>query len=134
LIENVPFILVLGLVEGAIVSFTQPVADAYLASIADPRVQGRVQGAYVTIGMAGAAISALLGSVLYGIAPVVPFLVGGAVMAALTVVAVYFVRETEQRMTLSQTTHRRDPGDQPPLGANEAPLTAAGSHSTTDLP
>ena len=59
-IELVPFILILGLIEGCIVSFTQPATDAYLASIADPRIQGRVQGAFITVGMAGAAISACL--------------------------------------------------------------------------
>ncbi len=94
------FILLLGLVEGAIVSFFQPVTDAYLASVADPRVQGRVQGAFVTIGMAGAAVSALLGSVLYGIAPIVPFVTGGVVLVGMTLVAVYFVRETEQTRAL----------------------------------
>jgi MFS family permease len=127
----VPFILILGLVEGAIVSFTQPVADAYLASVADPRVQGRVQGAFVTIGMAGAAISALLGSVLYDISPVVPFLVGGGVMAALTCVAVYFVRETEHRRTLLQTTHRTTSIDSSLAGTSDVSLAPSAS---SDVP
>jgi MFS family permease len=131
IIENVPFILILGLVEGAIVSFTQPVADAYLASVADPRVQGRVQGAFVTIGMAGAAISALLGSVLYDISPVVPFLVGGGVMAALTCVAVYFVRETEHRRTLLQTTHRTTSIDSSLAGTSDVSLAPS---ATSDVP
>lgn len=109
LIELVPFILILGLVEGSIVSFTQPVTDAYLASVADPRIQGRVQGAFVTIGMAGAAVSALLGSVLYAIAPVVPFITGGVVLVVLSSVAVYFIRETEQSMKLNPVTVLADP-------------------------
>ena len=107
--EVVPFILILGLIEGCIVSFTQPATDAYLASVADPRIQGRVQGAFVTVGMAGAAISALLGSVLYGIAPIVPFLAGGAVLVALTFVAVYFIRETEHNLKLQQVVVMNDP-------------------------
>ncbi len=102
LIEVVPFILLLGLVEGAVVSFIQPATDAYLASVADPRVQGRVQGAFVTIGMAGAAISALLGSVLYAIDPLVPFITGGVVVAALAVIATYFIRETEHNIKLRE--------------------------------
>lgn len=134
LVEHVPFILFLGLVEGATVSFTQPVADAYLASVADPRVQGRVQGAYVTIGMAGAAISAFLGSVLYAISPVMPFLTGGGVMAALTVVAVYFVRETEQRMTLSSTTHQIDMSAQLLPSTDDPSLPPAVARSTSDVP
>jgi MFS family permease len=109
LVEVVPFILLLGLVEGAIVSYTQPATDAYLASVADPRIQGRVQGAFVTIGMAGAAVSALLGSVLYAIDPVVPFIAGGVVLAGLSVVAVYFIRETEHSMKLRQVTLLTEP-------------------------
>ncbi|MGA7671914.1 MAG: MFS transporter [Nitrolancea sp.] len=109
LIAFVPSILILSLVEGGIVSFTQPATDAYLASVADPRIQGRVQGAFVTVGMAGAAISALLGSVLYGIDPVVPFLGGGAVLIALTFVAVYFIRETEHNLKLQPVVVMNDP-------------------------
>jgi len=74
----------------------QPSLDAYLASVSDPRIQGRVQGAFTTIGMTGAAVSAFLGSVLYGIAPVIPFLTGGVVLGLLTAVAVLrFIRPTE---------------------------------------
>lgn len=134
IIEVVPFILILGLVEGTIVSFTQPAADAYLASVADPRVQGRVQGAFVTIGMSGAAISALLGSVLYGIAPVVPFVAGGVVMFILTLVAVYFVRETEHRRTLIQTTHNLTSLDPLLVGVDGSSLTSASTRAPIDAP
>jgi hypothetical protein len=82
--------------------------------------------------MAGAAISALLGSVLYGIAPVVPFLVGGGVMAAMTCVAVYFVRETEHRRTLLQTTHRTAVFDSAAAGAIDGAFTPTAP--TSDAP
>jgi len=96
LVPSVPVILLLGLVEGAIATVQQPSLDAYLASVSDPRIQGRVQGAFTTMGMTGAAVSAFLGSVLYGIAPVIPFLTGGVVLGLLTVVAVLrFIRPTE---------------------------------------
>jgi MFS family permease len=96
-IHSVPLILVIGFTEGIIVAIVQPAVDAYLASVADPRIQGRVQGAYAAIGMSGAAISALVGTVLYGIAPVVPFVTGGVVLVTLSVAGVVLVRETEQR-------------------------------------
>jgi MFS family permease len=134
IIEVVPFILILGLVEGTIVSFTQPAADAYLASVADPRVQGRVQGAFVTIGMSGAAISALLGSVLYGIAPVVPFVAGGIVMLILTLVAVYFVRETEHRRILTQTTHNLALHDPLLVGVDGSSLNSVSTRAPIDAP
>ena len=46
--------------------------------------------------MAGAASSALVGSVLYKLAPGLPFVIGGAVLAVLTVVAVTLIRGTER--------------------------------------
>ena len=96
LIPHVPIILALGLVEGSIATVAQPSLDAYLASVADPRVQGRVQGAFVTVGMAGAAISALLGPVLYGSARMLPFVAGGIVLWLLAVVAVVLIRQAER--------------------------------------
>ncbi|MDI3341904.1 MAG: MFS transporter [Sphaerobacter sp.] len=96
-IPSVLAILLLGFVEGAIATVQQPSLDAYLASVSDPRVMGRVQGAFSTVGMTGAAMSALLGPVLYGVAPVVPFLTGGVVLCLLTLVAVLrFIRPVEQ--------------------------------------
>jgi MFS family permease len=97
LVPSVPVILILGLVEGAIVGTTQPAVDAYLSIAADQRIQGRVQGAFMTIGMAGAGISALLGSILYGYAAMTPFVVGGVVLVALSLLGVSFIREAEER-------------------------------------
>lgn len=108
LIPSVPAILLLGLVEGSIATVGQPSLDAYLASTADPQIQGRVQGAFTTIGMAGAAISALLGSMLYAAGHLIPFVVGGGVLWVLTLIAVRLVREAEQRGGLR--TRRAAPG------------------------
>ena len=69
----VPAILALGLCQGAVAAIAFPTLDAYLASRADPRIQGRIQGAFSSSMMAGAASSALGGSVLYKLAPGLPF-------------------------------------------------------------
>lgn len=98
LLPSVLLILLMGLVEGAVTTVAQPSADAYLASVADPRVMGRVQGMYATIGMAGAAISAFLGSALYDIGRIVPFATAGGVAWLLTGIAVYYIRQTELRL------------------------------------
>jgi MFS family permease len=92
LVPWVPAILVLGLCEGAVAAIAFPTLDAYLAAHADPRVQGRVQGAFSSSMMAGAASSALGGSVLYKHSPGLPFVIGGAALAVLTVVAVTLIR------------------------------------------
>ncbi|MBX6342238.1 MAG: MFS transporter, partial [Thermomicrobiaceae bacterium] len=96
LIPSVTAILILGLFEGTVATIFQPTLDAYLAGVADPGTQGRVQGAFSTIGMAGAALSALFSSVLYELGRPVPFLVGSAVLVALTVLAVGLIRQVER--------------------------------------
>jgi MFS family permease len=88
----VPAILALGLCEGAAAAVAFPTLDAYLASRADPRVQGRIQGMFSSSMMAGAASSALGGSVLYKFAPGLPFVLGGAALATVTIVAVGLIR------------------------------------------
>lgn len=93
----IPVILLFGLIEGAIGTVAQPALDAYLATAADPRVQGRVQGAFSTVGMAGAAISALLGATLYEHGRIWPFLTAGLVLVVLTLVAVPLIRQAERQ-------------------------------------
>jgi MFS family permease len=96
LAQSAPVILALGLCQGAVAAIAFPTLDAYLASRADPSIQGRVQGAFTSAMMAGAACSALGGSVLYKLAPGLPFIVGGAVLAGLTIFAVGSIRRAEQ--------------------------------------
>lgn len=96
-IPAVPAILVLGAVEGALGALIVPSVDAYLASVSDPRAQGRVQGAYTTIGVAGAALSALCSSVLYQAGRIVPFATGGFVLALLSTLAVPLIRLGERQ-------------------------------------
>jgi MFS family permease len=96
LVPWVPAILALGLCQGASAAIAFPTLDAYLAARADPRVQGRIQGAFSSAMTAGAASSALGGSVLYTVAPGLPFVLGGAVLAALAVVAVGMIRGRER--------------------------------------
>jgi MFS family permease len=92
LAPRVTAILLLGLCEGAAAAIAFPTLDAYLASRADPRIQGRIQGAFSSAMMAGAASSALGGSILYKLAPGLPFALGGATLAAVAIVAVGLIR------------------------------------------
>jgi MFS family permease len=95
-VQWVPGILVIGMLEGAVATIPMPALDAYLASIADPRIQGRVQGTFATIGTFGAATAALFGVWLYDIAQILPFAAAGAILIALTLAAVPLVRAAEQ--------------------------------------
>jgi MFS family permease len=96
LVPWVPAILALGLAEGAVAAIAFPTLDAYLAAKADPRVQGRVQGLFSAAMMAGAASSALGGAALYDVALGLPFVLGGAALAVMTVVAVGLIRGAER--------------------------------------
>lgn len=98
LVDWVPLILFIGLIEGAVATITVPALDAYLASVADPRIQGRIQGTYATIGTAGAAVSAFLGTVLYQHSQLLPFLVSGGILIVITLAAIGLVRGAEERM------------------------------------
>jgi MFS family permease len=95
-IPSVPAILVLGALEGMVIALISPSVDAYLASVSDPRVQGRVQGAYTTAGMVGAATSALFSSVLYEAGRPVPFVTAGIALLLLSAVAVSLIRQAER--------------------------------------
>ncbi len=96
LVQWIPGILVIGLLEGAVATIPTPALDAYLASVADPRIQGRVQGTFATIGTFGAASAALFGVWLYDTAQFLPFAAAGAILITLTLIAVPLVRAAEQ--------------------------------------
>ena len=101
LVPWMPAILALGLLEGAIAAIAFPTLDAYLVANADPRFQGRIQGAFSSAMMAGAATSALGGAAIYHIAPGLPFVLGGALLAVVTLVAVAMIRTTEKRSAIT---------------------------------
>lgn len=95
-IPAVPALLLLGALEGAVAGLLTPTVDAYLSCIAGPQHQGRVQGAYVTAGISGAALSAFASSALYSQGQWLPFAVAGASLIALALPASLLVRATER--------------------------------------
>lgn len=99
-VQWVPLILLFGFIEGALSTITIPALDAYLASVADPRIQGRVQGTFATIGTFGAAASAFAGTALYEYSQALPFAVAGGALALLTILGIGFIRDRERESTL----------------------------------
>jgi MFS family permease len=95
-IPSVPLVLLFGAAEGAVAGLLTPSVDAYLSAIAGPQHQGRVQGAYTTAGIAGAALSALASSALYAHGQWVPFTVAGSALVALALPAALVMRITER--------------------------------------
>lgn len=102
-VQWVPLILLFALIEGALSTVTIPALDAYLASVADPRIQGRVQGTFATIGTFGAATSAFAGTALYDYSQALPFAVAGGALIVLTLLGIGFMREGESRAPTTST-------------------------------
>ena len=81
--------------QGAVAAIAFPTLDAYLASRADPSIQGRIGGVQLRDdGRRGVQRPRRL--LLYKLAPGLPFIVGGAVLAGLTIFAVSLIRRSEQ--------------------------------------
>lgn len=95
-VPSIPALLVLGAVEGAIAGLLTPSVDAYLSALAGPQHQGRVQGAYTTAGISGAALSALGSAVLYTHGAWLPFAVAGGALMTLALPAALLIRSNEQ--------------------------------------
>lgn len=95
LTDSIAMLIVIGVMEGIVVAFAAPAIDAYMTTIADPRMMGRVQGAFATCGTAGAAAVSWLSAVLYGIDPAWPFVFSGMLVLVIVVPAVVLVRRAE---------------------------------------
>ena len=108
LTSSIPLLLVLGVFEGTVVAFGAPALDAYMTTIADPRMMGRVQGIFATAGTGGAAIVGWLSALLYAVDPALPFAVSGILIVLLTVPAIALIRAAEQ-----QHVHVMMPGTEP---------------------
>ena len=114
LISSIPLLLVLGVFEGTVVAFGAPALDAYMTTIADPRMMGRVQGIFATAGTGGAAIVGWLSAVLYDVDPALPFAVSGVLILLIALPAITLIRAAEQndvRLAYSGETIETTKGD-----------------------
>lgn len=81
-------IVALGVVEGSVIVFQQPLAQALLADAAPPAARGRAQGLAGVVGAAGAASAAYLSPPLYHMSRPLPFaLLGGVTIAGCALAA-----------------------------------------------
>jgi MFS family permease len=81
-LHNLILIGALGLLEGTVIIFFQPVTSAVLADAAAPRARGRIQGVAGIFGSIGGVISSLLAVPLFHIDARIPFTGAGVVMIA----------------------------------------------------
>ena len=97
LTDSITVLVFIGVLEGIVVAFAAPAIDAYMTTIADPRMMGRVQGAFATSGTAGAAIVGWLSAVLYARDHAYPFVFSAVLIVVMVVPAVLLVRRAEER-------------------------------------
>ncbi len=107
LTDSIAVLLVIGVCEGIVVAFAAPAIDAYMTTIADPRMMGRVQGVFATSATAGAALVGWLSAVLYKLDPAYPFVFSGVLVVFMVVPGVILVRRaevTQARVVVSPPT------------------------------
>ncbi len=97
LIAWIPSLIVFGILEGIVVAFAAPALDAYMTTVADPRIMGRVQGVFATCGTGGAAAVGWLSAALYERDQALPFIVAGGLVLALILPGIALIRITEER-------------------------------------
>lgn len=97
LTSSISLLIFLGIFEGIVVAFGAPALDAYMTTIADPRMMGRVQGIFATAGTGGAAIVGWLSALLYARDSGLPFIVSGGLVVVLALPAVALIRSAERQ-------------------------------------
>ena len=95
LTDSILVLLIIGVFEGIVVAFAAPAIDAYMTTIADPRMMGRVQGVFATSATAGAAAVGWLSAVLYDLNHAWPFVFSGVLVVLMVIPAVVLVRRAE---------------------------------------
>ncbi len=95
LTDSILVLLIIGVCEGIVVAFAAPAIDAYMTTIADPRMMGRVQGVFATSATAGAAAVGWLSAVLYKLDHAYPFVFSGVLVVLMVIPAVILVRRAE---------------------------------------
>ena len=95
LTDSIAVLVFIGVLEGIVVAFAAPAIDAYMTTIADHRMMGRVQGAFATSGTGGAAIVGWLSAVLYERDHAYPFVFSAVLIVIMVIPAVLLVRRAE---------------------------------------
>lgn len=101
-VSNLALIMVLGVVEGCVIVFQQPVIQGLLADASPRTARGRAQGIAGATGAVGGSIAAFASLPLYHVSLPIPFVLSGAVMAVGALVvsagAVLFARGREETL------------------------------------
>lgn len=85
-VTDLVLIMALGVIEGMVIVFQQPVAQGLLADASPPRVRGRVQGLAGAMGAVGGSTAAFASLPLYHTSKTVPFILAGVIMAVGSVI------------------------------------------------
>lgn len=81
-LHNLVLIAIIGVVEGTVIVFQQPIAQSLLADASPARARGRIQGISGLVGSVGGAASSFAALPLYHSGHGIPFVGAGIIMAA----------------------------------------------------
>jgi DHA1 family multidrug resistance protein-like MFS transporter len=97
-LTNIPIILVLGVVEGAMLAFLTPSSDSYFADVVPARLRGRMQGVTNSVSTAVGFIAAASLGVIYGLSPTWAFIAVAAATALPVIPAALLMNPHEARL------------------------------------
>ena len=109
-VTSLVVILVLGVIEGLVIIFQQPLAQGLLADASPAEARGRAQGMAGAIGAIGGSAAAFLSPPLYHESRLLPFVLLGAITIAGSAVAavgaVTFARQRQAQILASRPERR----------------------------
>ena len=113
-LHNIPVILALGVLEGAMIGILAPASDSYMADVLPAQMRGRLQGVISSTNTAVGFGSTLICGPLYAAGPIYLFLLLAGVHVASAVAASVLMLPTERRLRGRPTPV---PIPLPPVGA-----------------
>jgi MFS family permease len=103
-LHNLVAIAALGMLEGTLIVFFQPITSAVLAEAAAPRARGRIQGLAGVFGSVGGVIASLLSVPLFHVDARIPFGGAGIVMIVGSVIGAVGIAYVARHRTPDQAS------------------------------
>ncbi|HMA37268.1 MAG TPA: MFS transporter [Chloroflexia bacterium] len=97
-LRDLPVILILGILEGAMIGILAPASDSYMADVLPPALRGRLQGLVSTTNTGAGFVGALICGPLYALGPFYLFMLLGSIHVVCAVVASALMLPTERRL------------------------------------
>ena len=112
-LTDIPIILVLGVIEGAMLAFISPASDSYFADVVPARLRGRLQGITNSVNTAVGFLAAAGLGVVYGVSPTWAFITVAAATALPAIPAALLMLPHEARLRPRNRAPQPEPVAEP---------------------